>query len=81
MNRARKTTLMMAAAAAAMLIAAPAFAETVAIVNAHIFTCGAQGEIANGTVVIKDGKIIVSVGAGARARGAAGVIDAHGGVG
>ncbi|HWE46045.1 MAG TPA: amidohydrolase family protein [Caulobacteraceae bacterium] len=78
MSRTRKTTLLVAAAAASMLIAVPAFAETVAIVNAHIFTCGAQGEIANGTVVIKDGKI-VSVGAGSAPAGAR-VIDAHGGV-
>ena len=77
MNRSRKTTLMVATAVASMLIAAPALAETVAIVNAHIFTCGPQGEIANGTVVIKDGKI-VSVGAGGAPAGAR-VIDAHGG--
>lgn len=78
MNRSRKSTLMIAAAAASMLIAAPALAETVAIVNAHIYTCGPQGEIANGTVVIKDGKI-ASVGSGGAPAGAR-VIDAHGGV-
>jgi imidazolonepropionase-like amidohydrolase len=70
---------MIAAAVSTLaMIAAPAFAETVAIVNAHIFTCGPQGEIANGTVVIKDGKI-ASVSAGGAPSGAR-VIDAHGGV-
>ena len=78
MNRARKTTLMAAAAATLAMIAAPAFAETVAIVNAHIFTCGPLGEIANGTVVIRDGKIQL-VAQGNQTPAGARVIDAHGG--
>ena len=44
----------------ATLLAAPALAETVAITNAKIETVGAAGEIANGTVIIKDGKIAPS---------------------
>jgi imidazolonepropionase-like amidohydrolase len=71
--------LLAGAALAAIVIAAPASAETIAIVNAHIFTSGPQGEIASGTVVIRDGKI-ASVGAGAQTPADARVIDAHGGV-
>jgi imidazolonepropionase-like amidohydrolase len=68
-----------AAIAALCLIALPAAAETVAVVNARILTVGAAGEIANGTVVVRDGKI-VSVGAGASAPAGARIIDAKGGV-
>ncbi|MGZ6018215.1 MAG: amidohydrolase family protein [Phenylobacterium sp.] len=71
--------LMISAAAAALLsFAATAHAETVAITNAKILTAGPAGDIAWGTVVIKDGKI-ASVGAAAPPAGAR-VIDAHGGV-
>ncbi|HEY9236442.1 MAG TPA: imidazolonepropionase, partial [Phenylobacterium sp.] len=72
----RKLAVSLAALAAA--IAAPAFAQTVAITNARILTAGPAGEIAQGTVVVRDGKI-VSVGAGAAPAGAQ-VIDAKGGV-
>jgi imidazolonepropionase-like amidohydrolase len=79
MHRDLKSKLMIAAAAATLAIAAPASAETIAIVNAHIFTCGSMGEIANGTVVIRDGKIQL-VAQGNQAPKDARVIDAHGGV-
>jgi imidazolonepropionase-like amidohydrolase len=59
--------------------AAPAAADTIAITNARILTMGPSGEIASGTVVIKDGKI-VQVGAGLASPAGARVIDAHGGV-
>ncbi|HEX3886617.1 MAG TPA: amidohydrolase family protein [Phenylobacterium sp.] len=80
-----RKVLMSAAAPAALAIAVLAFtasavqAETVAITNAKILTAGPAGEIASGTVVIKDGKI-AAVGANARAPAGARVIDAHGGV-
>jgi imidazolonepropionase-like amidohydrolase len=64
-------------AAASLLLAAPAFAETVAITNAKIETVGAAGEIANGTIVIKDGKI-AAVGSGVKAPAGARIIDAQG---
>ncbi len=64
--------------AAALSVAVPAAAETVAIVNARILTAGPAGEIANGTVVIRDG-VIASVGQGGAPAGAR-VIDAQGGV-
>jgi len=64
-------------AAAALFVAAPAFAETVAITNAKIETVGPAGEIANGTVVIKDGRIS-AVGAGVKAPAGARIIDAEG---
>ena len=79
MIRARKSTLMLAAAAAVLAVAAPASAETIAIVNAHIFTCGAMGEIQSGTVVVRDGKIQL-VSKGNQAPSDARVIDAHGGI-
>ncbi|HLZ77429.1 amidohydrolase family protein [Phenylobacterium sp.] len=71
--------LMSAAAVAALSLAAAAHAETVAITNAKILTAGPAGEIASGTVVIKDGKI-AAVGAGAAVPAGARVIDARGGV-
>jgi imidazolonepropionase-like amidohydrolase len=65
--------------AAGALIAAPASAATVAIVNAHILTAGPAGEIASGTLVIRDGKI-VAVGANVAAPAGAQVVDAKGGI-
>ena len=67
------------AAVSLTAIALPATAATLAIVNARILTSAATGEIANGTVVVRDGKI-VSVGAGGAAPAGAQVIDAKGGV-
>jgi imidazolonepropionase-like amidohydrolase len=61
-----------------IILAAPAFAETVAITGATIHTEGPQGTIQNGTLVIENGRIravggsAVAVPAGARR------IDAHG---
>jgi len=54
-------------------------AETLAITNAHILTEGPAGEIASGTIVVKDGKI-VAVGAGVSTPAGARIIDAHGGI-
>lgn len=73
-----RTALFTAAAALALLTAAPALAETVAIVNARIETISA-GPIASGTVVITDGKI-TAVGANVAAPAGARVVDAKGGV-
>lgn len=67
------------ASAALALVAGAAEAATVAITNARILTAGPAGEVANGTVVIRDGRI-VSVGAGTAAPAGAQVIDARGGV-
>lgn len=67
------------AATAAVLFPAGLSAQTVAIVGGHIFTSGPQGEIASGTVVIRDGKI-VAVGANVKAPAGAEIIDAHGAV-
>lgn len=69
----------LACAAALLLAAGPAAAETVAIINARILTAGPQGEIANGTVVIRDSRI-EAVGANVRPPAGARVIDAQGGV-
>ncbi|MDP1631943.1 MAG: amidohydrolase [Caulobacter sp.] len=65
--------------AATWLAAAPAAAETVAIVNARLETAAAAGTIPSGAIVLKDGKII-AVGAGVTAPAGARVIDARGGV-
>ena len=66
-----------ALAVLAAVVAAPASAETVAITHARILTAGPAGEIADGTVVIHDGKI-AAVGASAAVPAAARVIDAKG---
>ena len=66
-------------ATAALLAAGAANSATVAITNARILTAGPAGEIANGTVVIRDGKI-VGVGAGLAVPAGAQVVDAKGGV-
>ncbi|THD58505.1 amidohydrolase family protein [Phenylobacterium sp.] len=75
----RKVLFSACALAALTLGAAAANAETVAITNAKILTAGPAGEIASGTVVIKDGKI-AAVGASAAVPAGARVIDARGGV-
>jgi len=76
----RKPKALLAAllAAAALAATSTAQAATVAIVNAHILNPGAA-EIANGTVVIRDGKI-VAVGANVTAPAGAQVVDARGAV-
>ncbi len=66
-------------ASASILIAGPAVAQTYAITNARIETVTPAGAIPNGTIVIRDGKI-VDVGAGVTAPAGATVIDAKGGV-
>jgi len=71
--------LLLGACALAALATAPARAETVAITHARILTAATAGEIAQGTVVIRDGKI-TAVGANAAIPAGARVIDAQGGV-
>lgn len=66
-------------ATAALALTGAAQAATVAITNARILTAGPAGEIASGTVVIRDGKI-VAVSAGVAPPAGAQVIDAKGGV-
>jgi imidazolonepropionase-like amidohydrolase len=66
-----------AALALTTALASPSFAETIAITNAKIETVAAAGEIANGTVVIKDGKI-AAVGANVATPAGARIIDAKG---
>ena len=63
--------------AAAAALSAPAAAETIAITNARIHTLGSAGDIASGTLVLRDGRVAavgpnVPVPAGAR------VIDGRG---
>jgi imidazolonepropionase-like amidohydrolase len=60
-------------------LALPATAETIAITNAHVLTMGPIGEIAQGVVVVRDGKV-TAVGANLVPPAGARVIDAHGGV-
>jgi imidazolonepropionase-like amidohydrolase len=71
--------LLLGACALALLTAASAQAETVAITHARILTAGPAGEIAQGTIVIRDGKI-AAVGAAAAVPAGARVIDAAGAV-
>jgi imidazolonepropionase-like amidohydrolase len=65
--------------AAALCGPSAALAETLAITNAHILTEGPAGEIASGTIVVKDGKI-TAVGASITPPAGARIIDAHGGI-
>ena len=71
MNRTLVISLLLSAAPLAVS------AETIAITNAKIETVSSAGEIANGTVLIRDGKI-AAVGAGVAAPAGARVIDAKG---
>ena len=61
MSRTRSNAMnsLCAAALASLSLVAPAVAraETLAIENAHLFTEGPQGEIARGTLLIRDGRI------------------------
>ncbi|HYF22033.1 MAG TPA: amidohydrolase family protein [Caulobacteraceae bacterium] len=75
----RRLSLKAAVAAALFAVAAPAAAETVAVTNARILTMGPAGEIASGTVVIRDGKI-TAVGPNVSAPAGARVIDAKGAI-
>jgi imidazolonepropionase-like amidohydrolase len=63
-------------AVAALAWAAQAAAETTAITNAHIYTMGKPGEIASGTILMRDGRIS-AVGAIRPPPGAT-IIDAKG---
>lgn len=63
----------------ALTFATTAQADTIAVTNAHIHTMGAAGEIDNGTVVIKNGRI-TAVGANVAVPKDARVIDAKGGL-
>jgi len=65
--------------ASIVLVATPAAAETVAIVNARIETGTTAPAIPSGTIVLRDGKI-AAVGAGVATPAGARVIDAKGGV-
>ena len=76
----RKVALNLGVSLAALtaVLAAPALAQTVAITNARILTAGPAGEIANGTIVLQNGKI-ASLGAGTPVPAGASVVDAKGG--
>ena len=70
-------TLFTTVAALAIIAAIPASAETVAITHAHIYSMGPAGEIASGTIILKDGKI-AAIGADVATPFGARVIDAQG---
>ena len=73
-------SLLLAAAAAAgplLFCPAPAAAQTFAVTNARIHTAGAAGDIENGTIVVRDGRI-AAVGANVQVPSGARVIDAQG---
>ncbi len=72
-----KSALM--AACAALALATPSLAETFAVTHARILTAGPAGEIADGTVVVANGKIL-AVGKSAAIPAGAKVIDAAGAV-
>ncbi|MCR5875540.1 amidohydrolase family protein [Phenylobacterium sp. J426] len=68
-----------AVAALCVAFAGPAGAATYAITNARVLTAGPAGEIASGTVVVRDGKI-VAVGPNVPTPAGAEVVDAKGGI-
>ncbi|MGB7410400.1 MAG: amidohydrolase family protein [Sphingopyxis granuli] len=67
------------AACAALVLAAPAAAETVAIVDATLLTMTEAGTIGKGTVLIRDGRI-ASIGANVAVPPDARIVDGRGGV-
>ena len=69
--------ILLAATSALSLLAAPALAQTLAVINARILSQGPAGGIASGTVLIKDGKI-TALGANLAVPNGARVIDAGG---
>ncbi len=73
----RKTSLIAAASALSLLSALPVAAQTIAIVGGRILSQGPAGDIASGTVLIKDGKI-VAVGTKVTVPTDARIVDASG---
>ncbi len=69
----------LAALALLLLGGAPAAAETLAIVNARLMTMGPAGDIASGTVVVENGRV-VAVGARVVPPARARIIDGSGGI-
>ena len=67
----------LAALLATMATAQVASAQSFAIINAHILTAGPVGEVANGTVVVRDGRI-AAAGAGIAVPAGIKTIDAKG---
>lgn len=67
------------AALAALLLATPASAETIAIVDARLMTMTGAGEIERGTILIEGGRI-AALGANVSVPAHARVIDGRGGV-
>ncbi|RQW39424.1 amidohydrolase family protein [Novosphingobium sp. LASN5T] len=65
-------SLILAAAAAG-----PAAAQSFAITNAHVVTSGPVGEVENGTIVVRDGRI-VAAGSGVAVPAGVRTIDARG---
>ncbi|MEN2788025.1 amidohydrolase family protein [Sphingomonas oligophenolica] len=62
---------------AGLMTCPPAHAQTFAIVNAHILSPGPVGEVAHGTIVVRDG-VIIAAGANVAAPPSTRVIDAKG---
>ena len=65
------------AAAASLALAAPAAAQTFAITNARLHTAGPAGEIARGTLLVRDGKV-AAVGSNFQVPAGVRTIDAQG---
>jgi imidazolonepropionase-like amidohydrolase len=63
--------------AAAISLAGAAKAETIAITHAKIMTLGSAGQIADGSIIVKDGRI-AAVGANVAVPAGARIIDAQG---
>ena len=65
-------------AASRLLLASPAFADTTAITNARIHTMGRAGEIASGTMVMRNGRIVAASARTCACPAGATIVDAKG---
>lgn len=74
----RRLVLSASIFAAALICEPAAFAQTIAITNAHIVTPGPVGEIPRGVIIVRDGRI-AAVGAHLAAPAGARIVDARGG--
>ena len=60
-------------------VSSPTAAQTFAVINAHLLTAGPVGEVENGTIVVRDGRI-VSAGANVAVPAGVQAIDAGGAI-
>ena len=75
----RRAAQLLSACAFALFHSPAVSASELAIINAHILSMGSAGEIANGSILVRDGRI-VAIGTGVTIPDGATIIDATGGI-